>query len=167
MIRKFFLISVLISGGLLVRAQSFSFYDSNGRLRADSTYKVNVDFLNDLTVYEDNNVFQRIYKDIDYPEKCYENGISGLVIAKITIVKKELNIACVIVKSPDIALDRPVIDAVYKNSLSLLSSTKTDSKIVFFIPFLFEVERKNFKSEIRENGLIKIQKTFYEGQKSF
>lgn len=165
--KNIFCVLILMSLGLFTRAQSSSFYDSIGRLRADTTYKVDVDLLDNLTVYEDQNVFQRIYKDIIYPEKCYENGISGLVIAKISITKKDLNIACTIVKSPDMALDRLVIDAVYKNSLSLFKSTTLDSKIVFFVPFLFELESKNFKTEIRKNGLIKIQKTYYKGRQSF
>ena len=158
------LMSIVIFFVTFVKGQSTSLYTSTGALKIDPTYKIKTDYLKYITIYENENVFHQIYENIDYPKKCYENRIGGLVIAKISLNRKNLSIVCTIEMARERLLGRAVIDAVYKSSLHLFKATPTDDEVVFYLPFKFEVESAKFNSELKKNELIKIEKAFHEGR---
>ncbi|MCW3789552.1 hypothetical protein [Plebeiibacterium sediminum] len=148
-----------------INSQSSSLYNPEGILIVDTIYKINIEDLTYLSAYEEENVFHKIYENIEYPKKCYENRVGGLVVAKISVNRKELNVTCVIERNSDILLGRSVMNAINKCSKIILNATTTDRNIVFYLPFKFEVNSSNFNLELNKNGLIKVEKIYQEGRR--
>ena len=148
----------------VLEGQSSLLYNSTGSLRIDSTYRVKTEDLKYIMFYETESVFHQIYENVEYPKKCYENGVGGFVIARVSLNRKDLSISCIIESTTDERLGRSVIDAVYKSSLHLFKATRTEDDVVFYLPFKFEVKSDTFDRELERNGLIKIEKAFHKGR---
>ena len=138
--RIILIIFLIILPGKVLQAQNSSLYNIKGYLRVDSTYKVSTEYLKYICELETSGAFHKIYKNFEYPLICYENGVGGLVIAKIHLNRKDLRISCAIEKSKDIRLGNAVKDAVYESAVELFKSSPNECEIEFYLPFMFEVK---------------------------
>jgi hypothetical protein len=162
--RTVLIIFLIILSGKVLQAQNSLLYDTKGNLLVDSLYKVPTEHLKYIYELETSDAFHRIYKNFEYPLICYENGVGGLVIAKICLNRKNLRIACVIEKSEDIRLGNAVQNAIYKSAIELFQASPHECEITFYLPFIFEVKLQKFDKELRNNGFIKVEKSFLEGK---
>ena len=147
--------------GFSVFAQETNLYDSRGRLKIDTSYQIERNNIEHVRYFEGSALYG-IYESIDYPKLAYQNGTCGLVVAKIMIMKGNLDTNCEIVKSPDPILSKAVKDAFYKNSLNLIRTSKTEKIIEFYVPFEFKLNEFNFKEGLKTNKLIKIEKNNFK-----
>ena len=151
----------LIFQGFFVLAQETNLYDSQGRLKIDTCYHIERNNLEHVRYFE-GSALQGVYGSVEYPRLAYQNGIYGLVIAKIKIMKGNLDTYCEIVKSPDPILSKAIKDAFLKNALNLIRTSKTEDIIEFFVPFEFELNEYNFIKGLNKNKLIKIRKSYFK-----
>ena len=156
-----FIVILLFFSGVLVSAQETKLYDSSGKLKIDTTYQINMSDLKQERYFEE-YVLQKVYESIDYPRIAYQNGIGGLVIARIKVMKAKLDTYCEIVKSPDPMLSEAVRKAFFENALDLLRTSETYDNIEFFVPFEFAVKTDWFNRKLETDKLIKIQKIYLE-----
>ena len=160
-----FLISTLIFFcGTLAYSQETDLYDENGKLKIDNAYKVDKNVLIFIENLE-KIALPGVYESINYPKLAYENGIEGMVIAKIIISRGDLSIYCKIESACDPSLGKAVEKAFYDNSLILYKALKTNEKIEFYVPFESKVRKSSFMEELNKNKLIKIEKSYLERPK--
>jgi len=162
----FFIVILLFFSGVLVSAQETKLYDSSGKLKIDTTYQINMSSLKQERYFEE-DALQKVYESIDYPRIAYQNGIGGLVIARIMVMKGKLDTYCEIVKSPDPMLSDAVRKAFFENVLYLLRTSETYDNIEFFVPFEFDVKTDRFNKKLETDKLIKIQKIYLEPSPKF
>jgi antitoxin component YwqK of YwqJK toxin-antitoxin module len=160
----FFIVIILCFSRVLVSAQETKLYNSSGKLKIDTTYQINMSDLKQERYFEE-YALQKVYESIDYPRIAYQNGIGGLVIARIVVMKGKLDTYCEIVKSPDPMLSNAVRKAFFENALDLLRTSETYDNIEFFVPFEFDVKTDSFNKKLESNKLIKIQKIYLEPTK--
>lgn len=158
-ITKLMISAVFMLYGSFAFSQETNLYDSNGKLKIDTSFQITPSLLDDIKNIELKALYG-IYESIDYPRLAYQNGIYGLVIAKVFISKKELSAYCEIVKSPDDLLSKAVKDSFYENALPLLKNTKTDDRIEFYVPFEFKIEESQYKEELSKNKCLRIEKKY-------
>ena len=154
----------IILYGTVVYSQETNLYDAKGKLKINNEYQIEKSFLNYVSIIE-RNALPSIYSAIEYPDPAYENGIEGIVIAKIVISRGNLSIYCGIESASDPSLGKAVEKAVYENSLILYKSLNTSEKIEFYVPFEFKINKSDFMEELRKNSLIKIEKNYKERPK--
>ena len=160
-ITKLLISTIIIFYGTLAYSQETNLYDAKGKLKINDNYKIEKSILKYVAKIE-REALPSVYAAIEYPVPVYENGIGGLVIAKIVVSRGDLSIYCKIELTSDLYLGKAVEKAVYHNSLIIYNSLETNEKIEFYVPFELKVNTSNFMEELRKNSLIKIEKNHIE-----
>ncbi|WP_321371155.1 hypothetical protein [uncultured Draconibacterium sp.] len=155
---------IFILYGTLAYSQETDLYDAKGKLKIDDNYKIEKNILKYVKTIE-KEALPIVYASIEYPLPAYENGIGGLVIAKIVVSRGDLSIYCKIESASDPSLGKAVEKAFYENSLIIYKSLETNEKIEFYVPFEFKMKKSIFMEELRKNSLIKIEKSYMERPK--
>ena len=136
-----------------------SIYDRYGNLRCDPTY--NLESADHIALLKGFNFrLDSIYYDITYPKKAWENGIRGLVIARLELVENGSSLRCEIVKTPDPIFIDPIKTAIHKHQDIILRQCTTDSTLMFYLPFEFEIVSDSYIINLKNYGVLKIQKEY-------
>lgn len=165
-IAKLLISTIIILYGTFAYSQETNLYDANGKLKINSTFKIDRRIMKYMGSIE-KEALPGIFASIEYPVPAYENGIGGLVIAKIIVSRGDLSIYCKIESASDPSLGKAVEKAIYGNSLVVFKTLETNEKIEFYVPFEFKVNTSDFMEELRKNSLIKIEKNYLERPKKF
>ena len=152
--RSYIIVFLLVSSFSQGFSQETALYYDNGFLKYDTTLSVNPELL--PTISEIEKVVHRIYRDIDYPWQAAENGVGALVIAKIHVSNDRLSTYCEIASSTHPAFNETVVNAVHKNSLTILRCTKGLDEFVFYLPFMFEATTSPILDDMKKYKAIRI-----------
>lgn len=165
-IAKLLISTIIILYGTFAYSQETNLYDAKGKLKINSTFKIDRRIMKYMGSIE-KEALPGIFASIEYPVPAYENGIGGLVIAKIIVSRGDLSIYCKIESASDPSLGKAVEKAIYENSLVIFKTLEANEKIEFYVPFEFKVNTSDFMEELRKNSLIKIEKNYLERPKKF
>ncbi len=153
--KNLLLIILLIAAIPQGKDQGTALYDESGKLKFDGDYSVDPVFLPFIRNIE--RVMHRIYQEIEYPWMLADNGIGGVVIAKIHVNNDRMDLYCEIANRSDPQLDAAVVKAVHKQALTILRCTKGTDNFVFFLPFKFEVTTSPILQDMEEHKVVRIK----------
>jgi hypothetical protein len=159
--RRIFLVAIFTTMSLFNANSQFyhSIYNRCGELRCDPSYFIEEKQIPIVEGFDFS--LDCIYNDIVYPQKAWENGICGLVIAKLIIIEGGSSLRCEIVKTPDPVFINPVQKAINNNHEYFFRQSNIDSTLVFYLPFEFEIASNSYKFDLKNYGVYKIRKSYY------
>ena len=133
-------------------------YNSDCKLKIDTTLFIESNRLAELVKIEQ-FILPTLYNRIDYPEISRENGNEGILIIKVTIGATEKaiewrSLECKIIKGVDPWIDKSVIKAIYCLRSSILHIVEDAEEFNFYIPFIFELEKSEFKENLKRNSAV-------------
>ncbi len=123
-------------------------------LKCDSLFSITPNSLKEFQRLE--RRIYPIYESIKYPERAWENGISGLVIVKLDCFKNDTIINIVFEKCPDPIFKDPITKSINKHKNYILNYISEPTHVSFYIPFRFEIDQGGLIKDMNDTGVIRI-----------
>lgn len=152
----FFLIIIIVFINKLF-PQECILYNNSGKLRIDSTYAVDANFLKDYQEFEE-ALLRDLYSRIKYPDIAWDNNIQGTLILKITKdFSKDKIFLVEVSKAIDPFIDKHVLEIIDERKDVFLFFLRNHEKMTFYLPFKFEIEDV-FYENLQKNKSLTIRK---------